>query len=227
MSMYWSVFIKLVLGMLGVLFFLRMTGKTQMANLTPLDTVNTIVLGALVGSIIYMPDTHVWILAFAMLVWFLLNRLVRLLLKIPFFNALIHGKPEFLIKDGKIDLKILKRNHLDIEQFRAKLRESEIFSLLDVQEVVFETDGKFSIVDKKEKPESYLLVNNGAILGDALQEAGYDQKWLEKELQALGHSDIKKIFCAEYTPERGFYVIDMDGNILNGRQITGQPEKPE
>lgn len=33
--MYWSIFIKLVLGMIGVLLFLRLTGKTHMANLTP------------------------------------------------------------------------------------------------------------------------------------------------------------------------------------------------
>ncbi len=56
--MYWSIVIKLIIGMIGVLLFLRMTGKTQMANLTALDTVNTIVLEALVGSIIYMPDTR-------------------------------------------------------------------------------------------------------------------------------------------------------------------------
>lgn len=203
--------------MLGVLVFLRMTGKTQMANLTPLDTVNTIVLGALVGSIIYMPDTRVWILGFALAVWFALNMLVRLLLKVNYFNQLIHGKPEFLIKNGKIDLKILKKNHLGIEQFRAKLRESQIFSLLDVDEVVFETDGKFTIVEKKQTPESYLLVNNGEIAEDMLKEAGRDKKWLEKELAGLGYTEIKKIFCAEYTPERGFYVIDVDGAIRNGK----------
>ena len=208
--------------MLGVLIFLRMTGKTQMANLTPLDTVNTIVLGALVGSIIYMPDTRVWILAFAIVVWFVLNILVRLLLRINFFKDLIHGKPEFLIKDGKINLKTLQKNHLGIEQFRAKLRESNIFSLLDVNEVVFETDGELTIIKKKEKEDSYLLVNNGDILEDNLKEANHDKKWLEQELAGLGYSEIKKIFCAEYTPNRGFYIIDMDGSILNKQQA---PEK--
>lgn len=125
--------------MMGVLLFLRMTGKTQMANLTPLDTVNTIVLGALVGSIIYMSDTRIWILGFAMLVWFILNIAVRGLLKINFFNKLIHGKPDFLIREGKLDMKVLDKNNLGIDQFRAKLREKEILSLLDVDEAVFET----------------------------------------------------------------------------------------
>lgn len=201
--------------MIGVLLFLRMTGKTQMANLTPLDTVNTIVLGALVGSIIYMPDTRVWILAFAMVVWFLLNILVRLLLRLNFFSRLIHGEPEVLIKDGKINLEIMKRNNLGIDQFRAKLRESDVFSLLDVDEVVFETDGKFTIIKKNKGSESYLLISNGEIVKEELQSSGYDEDWLEKQLSDFGYEKTVDIFAAEYTTKRGFYVIDKDGNILN------------
>ncbi len=213
--MYWSIVIKLIIGMIGVLLFLRMTGKTQMANLTPMDTVNTIVLGALVGSIIYMPDTRVWILAFAMVVWFILNILVRLLLRVNFFSKLIHGEPETLIKEGKIDLEMLKRNNLAMDQFRAKLRESEIYSLLDVEEVVFETDGKFTIIKHREGSEAYLLVNNGDIVKKELEDSGHDEDWLRKNLSELGYDKLDKIFCAEYTPKRGFYIIDTDGNIMN------------
>ena len=60
--MYLSIAIKLLVGMLGVIFFLRISGKTQMAQLTPLDSVNSFVLGALVGGVIYNPDTPVWYL---------------------------------------------------------------------------------------------------------------------------------------------------------------------
>lgn len=213
--MYWSITIKLIIGMVSVLLFLRMTGKTQMANLTPLDTVNTIVLGALVGSIIYMPDTRVWILGFAMLIWFILNILVRLLLRINFFSKLIHGEPETLIKDGRIDLEMLKRNNLGIDQFRAKLRESEIFSLLDVDEVVFETDGEFTIIKKNKGSESYLLISNGDIVKEELKNSGHDENWLKKHLNDLGYEKYDELFAAEYIPKRGFYVIDKDGNIMN------------
>lgn len=199
--------------MTGVLLFLRMTGKTQMANLTPLDTVNTIVLGALVGSIIYMPDTRVWILGFAILVWFILNIAVRGLLKINFFNKLIHGKPDFLIREGKLDMKVLDKNNLGIDQFRAKLREKEIYSLLDVDEAVFETDGKFTIIKKKEGNPSYLLVKNCEINEEALKEAEKDENWLKDTLNGYGYPDIKEILAAEYTPDRGFYIIDKKGNI--------------
>ncbi len=53
--MYLTIIVKIVVGMLGVLFFLRISGKTQMAQLTPLDSVNAFVLGALVGGVSIVP----------------------------------------------------------------------------------------------------------------------------------------------------------------------------
>ena len=78
-----TVVVKIVIGMIGVLFFLRVSGKTQMSQLTPLDTVNAFVLGALVGGVIYS-DISVWYMIFALLVWTLLNKLVRFLLRFLF-----------------------------------------------------------------------------------------------------------------------------------------------
>ena len=60
--------------MLGVLFFLRISGKTQMAQLTPLDSVNAFVLGALVGGVIYS-DLSVWYMIFALGTWTIVNSL--------------------------------------------------------------------------------------------------------------------------------------------------------
>lgn len=64
--MYLTIIVKIVVGMLGVLFFLRISGKTQMAQLTPLDSVNAFVLGALVGGVIYSPDVSAWQLVFSL-----------------------------------------------------------------------------------------------------------------------------------------------------------------
>lgn len=204
--------------MVGVLIFLRFTGKSQMANLTPLNSVNTIVLGALVGSILYMPDMSIWVLVFAIFVWTVINILVRQLMRFHFFNRLINGEAEFLIKEGEIDLKMLKRNNLPIPQLRAKLREHEIYSLLDVDQVRFETDGEFTIFRHSEGDESFLLISNGEILKETLKDAERDEQWLKDELNKLGYDKIEDIFCAEYTPDRGFYIIDKDGKIMNKTQ---------
>ena len=64
-----SIIIKIIIGMSGVIFFLRISGKTQMAQLTPLDSVNAFVLGALIGGVIYNPDLSVWYMIFALGTW--------------------------------------------------------------------------------------------------------------------------------------------------------------
>ena len=53
---YLSIALKLVTGMIGILVFLRLAGKAQMAQITPLDTVSAFVIGALVGGVLYNPD---------------------------------------------------------------------------------------------------------------------------------------------------------------------------
>ena len=62
---YVNIALKLITGMLGILVFLRITGKTQMAQLTPLDTVSAFVIGALVGGVLYNPDMSMWHILFA------------------------------------------------------------------------------------------------------------------------------------------------------------------
>ena len=79
--MYLTIIVKIVVGMLGVLFFLRISGKTQMAQLTPLDSVNAFVLGALVGGVIYSPDVSAWQLVFSLGVWTCCNMGHRYLLR--------------------------------------------------------------------------------------------------------------------------------------------------
>lgn len=211
--------------MIGVLVFLRLTGKSQMANLTPLDTVNSVVMGALIGSILYMPDESVWVLVFAIVIWILLNVILRYLLQNTTFNRLLHGKSDFLIKDGEVNLKAIRRNNLGIEQLRAILRENEIYSLRDVSELRFETDGKFTIYRKKNDLDTFLLINAGTILDDALKRSGQNETWLRDKMKTFGFENLKKIYCAEWSPSRGFYIITTDGKIID-RMDKPKKKKP-
>lgn len=211
--MYLSIVLKLLIGMIGILFFLRLSGKTQMGQVTPLDTVNSFILGAFLGGVIYSPDLSVWIMLFAIFIWGILNWIIRMLSKNGFFNQLINGKSDYLIKDGILNMKALKKNNLKMEQFKTILRENDIFSFLDVDSVRFETNGQLSIFKKEDEPESFLLISNGDILHDTLKDAERSESWLKSEMNKIGFSDIEKIFCLEWTPSRGFYIVDMDGKI--------------
>ena len=210
--MYLTIVIKIVVGMLGVLFFLRISGKTQMAQLTPLDSVNAFVLGALVGGVIYSPDISAWQLVFSLGVWTCFNMGIRYLLRFKTLRRLIKGDTVMIVRDGQINLKEFKRNGLEMEQFRTLLRENGIFSMLDVNDVRFETNGQLTVSKKKSKSESFLFVNNGSILQSSLECSGKTEEWLKSNLSRQGYSDIDELFCVEWTPGRGFYVTQKNEN---------------
>lgn len=65
---YIDIALKLITGMIGILVFLRVTGKAQMGQVTPLDTVSAFVIGALVGGVLYNPEMSMWHILFALTV---------------------------------------------------------------------------------------------------------------------------------------------------------------
>jgi hypothetical protein bfra3_09972 len=178
-----SIIIKIIIGMSGVIFFLRISGKTQMAQLTPLDSVNAFVLGALIGGVIYNPDLSVWYMIFALGTWTIVNMTIRYLLRFSLIRRLVKGDTVMIVRNGQINLKEFKRNGLEMEQFRTMLREVGIFSMFDVDDARFETNGKLTVSLKRNISESYLFVNNGSILQNSLDNAGKKETWLLAQLK--------------------------------------------
>ena len=143
---YMSIALKIITGMIGILAFLRIMGKAQMAQVTPLDTVSAFVIGALVGGVLYNPEMSFWHILFALAVWTLFNMLVRFAMRSAWMRHLIKGESVFLVKDGIIDFNSFKRNSLEMEQFRLMLRQKGIFSMFDVENVLFETNGALTVL---------------------------------------------------------------------------------
>ena len=217
--MYETIALKLIIGMLGVIFFLRISGKAQMAQITPLDTVSAFFIGALVGGVIYNPDMDAWHLVFALAVWTSFNILIRYGMKFRLVRKLIKGDSIYIIKSGVLNMKAFKRNILEMEQFRTLLREKGIFSMFDIDDVRFETNGNITVSTQSEVSESYLLVNNGTILQNSLRNAQRDVEWLTNELAKIGFTDVRKLFFAEWTPQRGFYIVTNEDEIYRGNRF--------
>ena len=152
---YIAIALKLVTGMIGILVFLRIAGKAQMAQITPLDTVSAFVIGALVGGVLYNPDMSIWHILFALTVWTLFNMLVRFAMRSSRLRHFIKGESVYLVKDGAINFKNFKRNSLEMEQFRLLLRQKGIFSMFDTEDVIFETNGPVTVLSPNHTPPSF------------------------------------------------------------------------
>ena len=199
--------------MLGILVFLRITGKAQMAQLTPLDTVSAFVIGALVGGVLYNPDMSMWHILFALAVWTGFNMLVRFAMRSARLRHFIKGESSFLVRNGAINFKAFKRNSLEMEQFRMLLRQKGIFSMFDVDDVVFETNGAVTVLPTERTADSILFVNNGEIVESSLKRANCSRELVLRNIVRNGFKGPHELFCMEWTPRRGFYFVTFDGDV--------------
>ncbi len=213
---YISITLKLVTGMIGILAFLRITGKAQMAQITPLDTVSAFVIGALVGGVLYNPDMSMLHIIFALIVWTGFNMLVRFAMRSAYMRHLIKGKSDFLVKKGIINFGNFKRNSLEMEQFRMLLRQKGIFSMFDVEDVLFETNGAVTVLPTGKTADSFLIVNNGEFVESGLAGSEKSKEWALYHIKRNGFSSPSELFCMEWTPNKGIYFVSFEGKVKRG-----------
>ena len=213
---YISITLKLVTGMIGILAFLRITGKAQMAQITPLDTVSAFVIGALVGGVLYNPDMSMLHIIFALIVWTGFNMLVRFAMRSAYMRHLIKGKSDFLVKKGIINFGNFKRNSLEMEQFRILLRQKGIFSMFDVEDVLFETNGAVTVLPTGKTADSFLIVNNGEFVESGLAGSKKSKEWALYHIKRNGFSSPSELFCMEWTPNKGIYFVSFEGKVKRG-----------
>ena len=184
-----------------------------MAQLTPLDTVSAFVIGALVGGVLYNPDMSMWHILFALAVWTAFNMLVRFAMRSARLRHFIKGESSFLVRNGAINFKAFKRNSLEMEQFRMLLRQKGIFSMFDVDDVVFETNGAVTVLPTERTADSILFVNNGEIVESSLKKANCSRELVLRNIVRNGFKGPHELFCMEWTPRRGFYFVTFDGDV--------------
>ena len=202
--------------MIGILAFLRITGKAQMAQITSLDTVSAFVIGALVGGVLYNPDMSMLHIIFALIVWTGFNMLVRFAMRSAYMRHLIKGKSDFLVKKGIINFGNFKRNSLEMEQFRMLLRQKGIFSMFDVEDVLFETNGAVTVLPTGKTADSFLIVNNGEFVESGLAGSEKSKEWALYHIKRNGFNSPSELFCMEWTPNKGIYFVSFEGKVKRG-----------
>ena len=154
-----------------------------------------------------------WHILFALAVWTAFNMLVRFAMRSARLRHFIKGESSFLVRNGAINFKAFKRNSLEMEQFRMLLRQKGIFSMFDVDDVVFETNGAVTVLPTERTADSILFVNNGEIVESSLKKANCSRELVLRNIVRNGFKGPHELFCMEWTPRRGFYFVTFDGDV--------------
>jgi hypothetical protein len=142
--------------------------------------------------------------------------LVRFAMRSAYMRHLIKGKSDFLVKKGIINFGNFKRNSLEMEQFRMLLRQKGIFSMFDVEDVLFETNGAVTVLPTGKTADSFLIVNNGEFVESGLAGSEKSKEWALYHIKRNGFNSPSELFCMEWTPNKGIYFVSFEGKVKRG-----------
>jgi uncharacterized membrane protein YcaP (DUF421 family) len=138
-------------AMFAVVFvLLRLMGKREIGQLTPLDFVTIVVMGDLIQQGITHNDFSLAISTFAF--WTLVLGWAGFLY--PPAEKLLEGQARILIRDGKVLREALRRDRLTYDEVESEMRMAGIGRLEDVHLAMLEPLGKISFIKKERGGEA-------------------------------------------------------------------------
>ena len=125
----------------------RVSGKRQIAQMTPFDLVVLLLLSNAVQNAMTGPDTTVVGGLIAATTLLLLNWTVATLrVKSKFMRKLLVGSPVTLITNGHVQFHALEQEKMTIDDLLESLREHDCNSISNVELASLEVDGEISVI---------------------------------------------------------------------------------
>ena len=197
-----------------IVFALRFMGKRQIGELQPSELVTTI----LISNIAAMPIEDYKIPMLGAIVPIVLLFCLEIIVsylgsKHTPFRYLATGSPKIIMKDGKIDQKMMFKLRISPGDLLEEMRQKDIYDPDQVQFAIIETSGKISFYKKmpfqnSEKgdvlqhvPEStnppLAVITSGTVIHRALHCCGKDEIWLNDVLRShkLSKKQVYLMFC--------------------------------
>ncbi len=135
------------LAYISLVVLLRVTGKRTLSKMNAFDLIVTVALGSTLATVLLSKDVALLdgVVAFALLIGLQFG-ITWLSVRSPMVSRLVKATPTLLLYRGELLHDALQRSRVVEAEVLAALRESGYGSPEQIQAVVLETDGKFSVV---------------------------------------------------------------------------------
>lgn len=191
----------------------RIMGKREIGELSVLDLVVFIMMGELAVISIEQHDNPLMHGIIPILTLTFVQILLAFIsLKSRKFRLFVEGEPAVIIRNGKIDEKMMKKLRYNFDDLLMQLRIKDVHNIADVKYAILETTGDLSVIKKNNasSSSSYTVpfILNGEIIEKNLQDFQKDKTWLLQQLEKRGYKDIQKISFCSY--QDGEFFIDLE-----------------
>jgi len=221
------VMIRSFIAFFLLLLLVKMVGKQQISQLTYFDYIVGITIGSIASTLSVQVNENTWSTIAGMGVWAILAVALAIIgLKSPRLRKIIEGIPEIIIQNGKVQIDVLEKNNLSMEDLMSMLRDKNVFNVEDVEFAVLEINGKLSVLLKSQKqpltpqdmniPTRYAglplnIIVDGRVDQDALRSVNLTRAWLEFNLRKKKIHNPEDVFLAQLDTQGNLFV-DMKDN---------------
>lgn len=220
------IFVRTIIIFASIIVLMRLLGKRQLRELELSELVVSVLFADMAAN--PLQDTSVPLIngLIPIITLFACELIISGgILSSVLFRRFVCGKPSFLIINGEIQEKEMRKARFSVDELFEELRGKEILDISTVQYAVLETDGRLNtILVPSERPASVkqmkvtpsdsgypiILIEDGVLLDKNLNHIGKDEKWLEKELKKSGAENISDVFAMIYY-EHGQNYITLKG----------------
>lgn len=159
-----------VFAYLGLMLWLRISGKRTLSKWNAFDFVVTIALGSTLATVLLSKDVALVEGIFAFVVLIGLQYIITwLTVRSPMVQRIIKAEPTLLLRRGQFLSEALKSQRVTESEVRAAVRGAGIAAIEEVEAVVLETDGSVSVIAKTEnKSRSALSDVSFAVSGKSI-----------------------------------------------------------
>lgn len=144
----------------GLITMLRLSGKRTLTQMNAFDFIVTVALGSTFATSILSKNTPLAEGLVGIGTLILLQLIVSwICMRFPGFNKIIKSEPRILFYRGEFKSKALCEERITIEELLQAARSQGILSLTQIEAIILETNGKFSIVKKASQTSDSTLQN--------------------------------------------------------------------
>ena len=204
------IFVRTVILYFAILISMRIMGKRQLGEME----ISEFIVAALIADLAATPLQDIGIP--------LLNGLVPIIIMFCFeiiiaglnmrsvkLRKLTYGRPEIIIRNGRIIREAMHKNRFTLDELMQELRAQGLTDTAQVEYAVLETNGQLSIilksgdqpatasqmgVDGDDVSYAHIIINEGRILDNNLELLGRDRRWLSNELKRQNFRSADEVY---------------------------------
>lgn len=217
-----NILIKTTIIYFFILFILKIMGKREIGQLSLFDFVILLLIADVAVMGIDNEEVPFYYFLLAICILAVIQKLLSfILLKVPVFRDFFDGKESFIIIDGKVNIKEMRRQNYNFNDLVVQLRLKNIKSLSEVQYLILETNGEISVfkynesfinsnIKSKQNDSTIIKENNnyfiypfpiilsGRLCVSNIKLLNLNESWVKKKIREKGYDNVKDIYYANF-----------------------------